>query len=145
HTTRSAARITVLLEVFESLILHVFVHPLGAYFRAKDVAVDICRDTLGGACSAGLVRRVRNKRSDRAVTDASDPDAAFPVFMRRRNRPRLGIGDIDDVVLVDEDAARPAELVPLVDEVPLLVENLDAVVAAVAEEEAPARIHRQRM
>src|SRR5262249_8320204 len=51
----------------------------------------------------------------------------------------------DDVVFVDENAARPAELRPLVDIVAVLIENLDAVVVAVADEQVPARIHRERM
>src|ERR1700756_1033758 len=42
-------------------------------------------------------------------------------------------------------AARPAELRPLVDELSVLVEDLDAVVVAVAHEQAPARIHGERM
>jgi hypothetical protein len=48
---------------------------------------------------------------------------------------RFRIGDINDVIPVDEDAAGPAELRPLVDEVAVLIEYLDAVVAAVAEEQ----------
>src|SRR5262245_23520947 len=56
---------------------------------------------------------------------------------------RLGfrIGHVDDVVLVDEDTARPAELEPLVHVVALLIENLDTIVVAVTEEQPPTRIH----
>ena len=49
------------------------------------------------------------------------------------------------VVLVDVDAARPAELRPLLDELAVLIEDLDAVVAAVADEQAAPRIHRERV
>ena len=45
-------------------------------------------------------------------------------------------GDIDHVVLVDGDAARPAELLPLGEELALLIEDLDAVVGAVGDEQA---------
>src|SRR4051794_25488570 len=65
--------------------------------------------------------------------------------MRRRHRPGFGIGDVDDVVLVDEDTARPAELMPLCDEGAILFENLNAIVAAITQEQAPPRIHRERV
>src|SRR5262245_65413924 len=61
------------------------------------------------------------------------------------NRFRFGIGHVNDVVLVNEDAARPAKLEPLVDVVALLVENLDTVIAAIGEKESRARIHREGM
>ena len=50
------------------------------------------------------------------------------------HRARLGVGDIEDIVLADEDAARPAELLPLVDEFPLLVEDLNPIVTPVRHE-----------
>src|SRR5262249_15223725 len=46
---------------------------------------------------------------------------------------------------VDEDAARAAELFPRCEELAVLIENLNPVVGAIANEEAPARVHRQRM
>jgi hypothetical protein len=46
----------------------------------------------------------------------------------------LGIGDINYVVTINEDAARPAELLPLREKFALLVEDPDAAVAALAED-----------
>ena len=80
------------------------------------------------------------------------PSFALPMRMPRFHAPcagltraRLGVGDVEHVVLVDEDAARPAELRPLVDELAVLVEDLDAVVAAVADEQAALRVERERV
>ena len=42
----------------------------------------------------------------------------------------------------DGDAARPAELPPLGDELAVLIEDLDAVVLAIADEQPAARVHR---
>src|SRR5690242_538788 len=62
-----------------------------------------------------------------------------------RHRFGFGIGDIDDVILVDVDSARAAELRPLIEQFAVLVENLDAVVLPVADEQPPLRIHRDRV
>src|SRR6185503_14027571 len=58
---------------------------------------------------------------------------------------RVRVGDIEDVVLVDIETARPAELTPLGEELALLVEDLNAAVGAVADEKAALRIHRERV
>src|SRR6266853_1881619 len=116
-------------------VLDVLVHPLGPDFGAENVAHGIRGDALGGAGAGDLFHRVRNERRYRAVVHAPDPDAALPAVVIFRDGFRFGIGDIDDVVLVDEYAARPAELMPLGDVVAVLVEDLDAVVVAVADEE----------
>src|SRR5229473_3385709 len=140
--TRTPGRARSLWSV---LVLDVFHQPLGADFGPENVAHHIRRDAFGGAGAGGLFHRVGNERRHRAVAHASDPDAALPAVMVPGNGFGLGIRDIDHVVLVDEDPARPAELVPLVEEVALLVENLDAIVVAVADEQPSARIHRQGM
>src|SRR5262249_43828733 len=57
----------------------------------------------------------------------------------------LGIGDVDRVVLRDEDAARPPELTPLVEHTAVLIEDLNAVVLAVADQQPAARIDRDRV
>src|SRR4029077_1248509 len=58
---------------------------------------------------------------------------------------RLVVGDVDPVVPVDVNPARPAKLPPLLEEISVLVEDLDAAVAAVADEQAPLRVHRERV
>jgi len=50
---------------------------------------------------------------------------------------RTRVGDVEDVILVDPHAARPAELCRLGNELPFLIENLDTVVPAIADDEAP--------
>src|ERR1019366_5465445 len=59
--------------------------------------------------------------------------------------PGFRIRDVDRVVRVDEDPARPPELPPFVDERAVLIEDLDAVVLPVADIQAPARVHRNRV
>jgi len=55
------------------------------------------------------------------------------------------ICNVKDIVPVDEDSAWPAELLPLGDETAILIEDLDAVVLAVAHKEASLRVERQRV
>src|SRR6185369_10375551 len=57
----------------------------------------------------------------------------------------FGIRHIQHIVLVDEDAARPPELLPGGEEFPILIENRDAAVAAVRHEQTPLRIEGQHM
>src|SRR5207247_5019820 len=54
---------------------------------------------------------------------------------------RFRVGHIHRVVFGDEDAARAAELAPFVEIFPVLIENLNTVVLAIAHEQAPARVH----
>ena len=65
--------------------------------------------------------------------------------MIARDRFGFRIGDVDVVARVDEDAARPAELGPLLDERAVLIENLNAVVVAIADEQAPFGVERERV
>src|SRR6267378_2065686 len=123
-------------------VLH---HPLRSDLGAVDVALSVGRDAFGGAGTGGVLVGIRNESRHLAVLGAADPDAALPVGARLVDRARLRIRNIDDIVLVDVDAARAAELRPLVDEVAVLIEDLDAVVAAVAKEQPAARVHRQRV
>src|SRR5262249_58483977 len=53
---------------------------------------------------------------------------------------RLMIGHVKDIVAVDVDSARTAELLPLREEIAILVEDLNAIVAAVADEDPSLRI-----
>src|SRR6185295_13021441 len=74
----------------------------------------------------------------------ADADTTVPVGLVTRGR-RLGIGRVEHVVLVDVDAARPAELPPLLEELAVLIEDLNAAVAAIADEQTSARIERERV
>ena len=69
--------------------------------------------------SPPLARRIgteaRDDRFDDAVFDAADVDAALDA--RVGFRVGLSIGRVEDVVAVDEHSARPAELLPLREEI----------------------------
>ena len=77
------------------------------------------------------------------------PSLALPMRMPRFQPPvmrggaRLRIGAVEHVVLVDEDAAQAAELLPLLEELAVLVEDLEPDVAAVGDEE-PSAANRWR-
>src|SRR5829696_3849197 len=128
-----------------SLVLHIFHQPLGPDLRPIDIALGICGDALRGAGAGRVLDGIRNKRRDCPVLRAADANAAFPAIVVLRYRLGFGIGDIDDITFVDVDSARAAELCPLIKEFSVLVENLDAVVLAVPDEQPPSRIHRDRM
>src|SRR5689334_11251331 len=134
-------------DIFEvpqicNLVADVFHHPLWPDLRAVDVARGIGRDAFGRACARGLLHRIGNERRYRAVLGAADADTAFPTVVVLGHRLGFRIRDIDVVLAVDIDAARPAELRPLVEKLAVLVENLNAVVLAVAHEQAGLRVHR---
>src|SRR5262245_33181145 len=126
-------------------LLHIFHQPFRADLGAEDVAVAVGGNAFRGAGAGDLLDRVRNQRGHFAGARVADADTAFPARIAVAHRLRFRVGDIDRVVAVDEDAARTAELLPLGDEFAFLVEDLDAVVVAVADEEAALRVHRQRV
>src|SRR2546428_11612206 len=91
--------------------------------------------------------RILDERGDASVLRAADADA-FPdaaELVRAGVGPGFGVGHVHRVVLRDEDAARAAELPPFVEERAVLIEDLDAVVLAIPNEETPARVHRDRV
>src|SRR5262249_31116042 len=128
-----------------ALLLDVPHEPFRANLGAVNVALRIGGDALGRASGSGLLDRIGDECRHDTITDSTDPNASLPAIMILCNRFRFGIGHVNDVVLVNEDAARPAKLEPLVDVVALLVENLDTVIAAIGEKESRARIHREGM
>src|ERR1019366_1846148 len=93
-----------------SLPFNVALQGLGAYLGSIDIPLGVCGDALRGAGVGRVLVGVRDERRYRAVLRAADPDPAFPGSVRRAHRPRFGVGDVDPVVLVDVDPARPAEL-----------------------------------
>src|ERR1019366_3310031 len=56
---------------------------------------------------------------------------------------RLRISYIHHVIFVDVNRARPSELIPLRNELPVLIEDLNAVVLTVSDEKPSPRIERQ--
>src|ERR1043166_2937035 len=119
-------------------------HCFRADFRTVDRPPRIPRDPLAGAGAPRLrLRRVGNQPPDRAVVRAADADPPQPIAVRRSHSARLRVRHIYGVVLPDVNTARPAELAPRREGLPLLVEDLDPVVAPVPHEEPPPGIHRQ--
>src|SRR5260370_11923924 len=121
-------------------------NPFGAVHAHRDVAVVIDGSglaPLSGASGLAFRERGRNEGGHRSVPGAADrepaPEAAID------SPSRFGIRAIKNVVLVDEEAARAPKLLPLSDELAALIEDFDAVVAAVGDEQAAGRIHRQRV
>src|SRR4029453_56137 len=113
---------------------------------APDDAVLAERDAFRKARGT-LRHRVGDERGHLAVLHPSDVDAAMEagiVAVLSRNIPRLRVGDVERVVQ-DAHTARAAELAPLGDERAARRQDLDPVVGAIADENAPLRIQRQRM
>ena len=107
---------------------------------AVHIALVVCRDFF-----RRLELRIhkRNKRGDLAVFGAADPDALFEAGISFLVRCRVGY--IHGVVIIDEDAARPSELFPFGEEFSIGVENLNAVVRAIADEDASRGIQSDRV
>src|SRR5262245_9100532 len=66
-------------------------------------------------------------------------------FMSAGVGSRLGVCNINGVVFRYEDAAGTAELMPLIEKLSILIENLNAIVLAITDKQAAARIHRDRV
>src|SRR5262249_3715242 len=81
---------------------------------------------------------LRNEGGDLAVFDAANADALLEARIVARGR--LRIGDVDHVVLVDGNVARPSELLPFGNELAIGLENLNAIVGAVGDVDSPHRI-----
>src|SRR5205807_8523999 len=128
----------------DALLLHVAHQFARVDFGAVHVALGVGGDAFRGAAGAGsraLFRRtgIRDEGRDLAVLRAADAQPAPEARVLRD--VRFGIGDVDDVVLVDEHTARPTELPPLREKFSLLVENLNAAVGAIGNEQPSLRIH----
>src|SRR5262245_26152927 len=127
-----------ILAVLSASFLHVLPQIPCAGFARVEVARGIYDDTFGRGGRFLLGAEGRDEGGDLAILGAADADTrpdtriVFPV--------RLMIGHVKDVVAVNVDAARPAELLPLRDEIAILVEDLNAIVAAVADEDPSLRI-----
>src|SRR2546428_2057385 len=114
-----------------NLLLDVFLQHLAADDGAVDVPIRVHSYAFGSAVVDGGRFHIFDKVFDRAVFGAADADTFFPVGLVRP--PRLRVGDIHRVVLGDEDPAWPRELAPGVEVAAILVEDLDAIIGAVAD------------
>src|SRR5258706_2336437 len=104
---------------------------------AENVALRVDRHALCRTRAFHL-QRIRDAVEDLAARGVADADAAQPAGIRP-DAVRLGVGDVDAAV-AQRDAARAAELLPFGDEVALRIEDLDAMVAAVGDDEPATRV-----
>src|SRR5215813_99615 len=109
-------------------------------------AIGIGRDALRGATCTGTRaflygERIGNERGHFPVLGAADIKPALEARILRV--VRFGIRCVQHIVLVDEDSARPTELLPFGKELAVLIEYLDAAVGAVSDEQAARRIEGQ--
>src|SRR5207247_9483422 len=116
------------------LLLHVAHEFARIDLGAIDVALGVGGDAFGGAAGAGprsYLQRpgVGDEGGNFAVARAADAQPALESGILRD--VRFGIGDVDDIVPVDEHAAGPAELPPFREEFSFLIEDLDAAVRAI--------------
>jgi hypothetical protein len=112
------------------------------HLPANDCAVDVARgvdaDAFRTAVFFGGRLHVFDEIFHRAVFRAANANAFFPA--RLVLAPGFGIGDVDSVVSGDEDAARTAKLFPGINVIAVLIEDLNAIVGTVSDEETPTRI-----
>src|SRR6478735_1015721 len=123
------------------LSAHELQHVAIAYRCTPDDARLVHRNALREAGGA-LRRRIGNEGGhDSALhtPDVNPPMEPGVVAVLPRRCARLRIGDIQDVV-VNADTARTPELPPFGDELATRGQDLDAVVGAVADKDAPGRV-----
>src|SRR5438874_5899939 len=113
-------------------------------FGRVDVAVGVHRHTLARRALIHAVVTVerRNEPGHAVLADRADPDAVTPV--RVVVRARLRVDHINSVAL-DEQAARAAERVARLEVRSVLIEDLDAVVAAIGHPQPASRVEHERV
>jgi len=113
-----------LLAVFNSPWRHAARHPSPEIQRVGVAAIDISGIVDRDRFKAVDLDRFQNERRDLTVLDAANPDAQL---VRRIAFVRRVVRHVENVVLVNEQPARAAELFPLQEIFSVLVERLDAV------------------
>src|SRR5262245_57690489 len=120
---------------------------LSSHDRAVNVAAAVDTEAFGARVIASRGFHILDECGHSAVLRAADTDALLGShqLMCAGIRTRLRIGDVHRVVFRDVNPARTAELPPFGDVLPILIEDLNAIVLAVADEQTAARIHRDRV
>src|SRR5437879_3301208 len=131
------------------LLLHVLFH-VHREFRAIDISCRIRGNSFRycGLSGGRIGPRVGHEVFYRAVlgaTDANAPLTARVVSVALLAAAGFRISDVQHIIPVNENPAWAAELLPLGNEAAVLVEDLDAVILAVAHEKASPRVERQSM
>src|SRR5258705_3700170 len=110
---------------------------------AIDVTLGVRRDAFR---HVGPRRDLGDEGRDLAVLHAADPDSLLEGRIDLSVVVAgLMVGRIENVVPVDIEPARATELLPFREELSVLIEYLNAAVAAVADEQTPGGIHGERM
>src|SRR5262249_44998444 len=82
----------------------------------------------------GRIRLVMwNEDRDLAGAEASDADTFQPTWVDPFGR--LGVGSVNDIVLVDGEPTDTAEVVVLTDKLSILCQDLDAIVMAIGDDQ----------
>src|SRR5262249_27685351 len=113
-------------------------------FGGVDVAVGVDGHALarGALIHTVVAFERRDEPGDAVFVDRADPDAVSPVRVVVRGRLRV---DHVDRLALDEQAAGTAEHVARLEVRSVLIEDLDAMIAAIGHPQAAARIERQRV
>ena len=60
---------------------------------------------------------------------------------RRSSILRLGVGDVQHVIVINKQSAGPSKLFPFDNKITVLVKNLDPIIASITDKKPPGRIH----
>ncbi len=123
----------------------VFLQPARPRLAAVEVAVAVDDGELGAVAGAHarVAPGIEHELVHGARRGVADANAHVPA--RVLDVVGFRVGDDDAALGVEEDAARPAELRPAREVRAFLVEELNAVVRAVADEHAAAGVDRDRV
>src|SRR5215471_6410907 len=102
-------------------------------------------NTFGRARAGRFFVGIRNEVLDRSVLGAAHANTALPAVVIARDRLGFGIRGIEHIVLADVQTAGTAELLPLGDELAILIKDLDTVVIPVTDKQAALGVHCQRV
>ena len=89
-------------------------------------------DAFCCASAAAIGIGVRNQKLDLTCDGTSNADAAQPVAVVGVNRARLRVCRIKHIVLVYIDAAWATKLIPRIEMLSFLIEDLNAIITAIA-------------
>src|SRR5688572_24576772 len=124
---------------------HVFLQAPRAWLAAVDVAVAIDDGKLGAVTGpdSGVAPRIEDEFVHGARRGVADANAHVPTGIL--DVVRFGVCDDDAVRVIEEDSARPTKLRPAREMRAFLIEELHAIVRAVADEQSAACVHRDRV
>src|SRR5688572_2298696 len=134
-------------EYFGPLFPDVSLQSSWANFCSVNIAPGIHRNAFrragaGARPRVGIWVGVWNEGCDLAVLGAADPYSPLPSWIP--SRARLRVSGVQDIVS-DVQPADSAELLPLLEKLSILIEDLNSIVISIGDEESPLRIHCKRV